>query len=128
MGALYSLQNLMQLTLAIITDIHHGPDRGTKLGTTALPLLAKFRDFVADLRPACTVEMGDRISDVDEATDRKLVAEVATALAKFPGPIHHILGNHDVAKLSVEDNEALMQRSFASSSTDINGYHLGTCK
>ncbi len=114
----------MQLTLAIITDIHNGPDRGTKLGTMALPLLARFRDFVADLRPACTVEMGDRISEVDEQTDRKLVADVASALAKFPSPIHHILGNHDVAKLSVEDNEDLMQRSFASSSMDINGFHL----
>ena len=113
-----------QLTLAIITDIHHGPDRGTKLGTTALPLLARFRDFVADLRPACTVEMGDRISDVDEATDRRLVAEVAASLSKFPGPIQHILGNHDVAKLSVQDNEELMQHSFASSSVDINGFHL----
>jgi calcineurin-like phosphoesterase family protein len=113
-----------QLTLAIITDIHHGPDRGTKLGTTALPLLARFRDFVADLRPECTVEMGDRISDVDEATDRKLVAEVAACLSKFPGPIHHIVGNHDVAKLTVEDNEELMQHSFASHSNDVNGFHL----
>jgi 3',5'-cyclic-AMP phosphodiesterase len=115
---------MQQLTLAIITDIHHGPDRGTKLGTTALPLLDKFRDFVSDLHPACTVDMGDRISDVDEATDRLLVSQVAEALAKIPGKVHHIVGNHDVAKLTVAENEKLMQRSLVSSSTDINGYHL----
>jgi Icc protein len=103
----------MQLTLAIITDIHHGPDRGTKMGTTALPLLEKFRDFVTDLGPACTIDMGDRISDVDESTDRKLTTEVAASLSKIPGMKYHILGNHDVAKLSVRDNEELMQRRFA---------------
>lgn len=112
------------LTLAIITDIHHGPDRGTKIGTAALPLLEKFSDFVADLRPACTVEIGDRISEVDEVTDRKLVKEVAAALARVPGKIEHVVGNHDVARLTVGDNEELMQRSFASHSTDMNGYHL----
>jgi len=117
-------KTMQQLTLAIITDIHHGPDRGTKLGTTALPLLARFRDFVDDLRPSCTVEMGDRISDIDESTDRKLMGEVASALVNFPGPIHHILGNHDVAKLSIAENEELMQCSFASSSTDADGFHL----
>jgi 3',5'-cyclic-AMP phosphodiesterase len=114
----------MQLTLAIITDIHHGPDRGTKMGTTALPLLEKFRDFVTDLRPACTVDMGDRISDINESTDRKLTTEVAASLAKIPGQKYYILGNHDVAKLSMRDNEELMQHSFASSSIDMNGVHL----
>jgi Icc protein len=113
-----------ELTLALITDIHHGPDRGTKLGTAALPLLAKFRDFVSHLRPACTVDMGDRISEVDEVTDRTLVTAVANSLAKLPGAVHHILGNHDVAKLSVSDNEELMQHSFASNSIDMNGFHL----
>jgi len=113
-----------QLTLAIVTDIHHGPDRGTKLGTTALPLLARFCNFVSDLRPACTVEIGDRISEVDEETDRILVSEVAGALAKIPGPIHHVMGNHDIATLSIPDNENLMQRSFASNSIDMNGFHL----
>jgi 3',5'-cyclic-AMP phosphodiesterase len=115
---------MQQLTLAIITDIHHGPDRGTKLGTTALPLLEKFRDFVSDLRPACTVELGDRISEVDEDIDRVLVSEVAAALSKIPGPTHHIIGNHDVAKLPVPANEELMQRSFASTSIDKDGFHL----
>ena len=112
------------LTLAIITDIHHGPDRGTKKGTAALPLLERFSDFVADLRPACTVEMGDRISEVDEVTDRKLVSEVAAALARVPGRIHHVVGNHDLARLSVADNEELMQHSFASYSIDLEGHHL----
>jgi Icc protein len=114
----------MHLSLAIITDIHHGPDRGTKKGTAALPLLERFTDFVSSRRPACTIDMGDRISEVDAVTDRKLVAEVASAMAKIPGAIHHVLGNHDVAKLSSADNESLMQHSFASSSMDLNDVHL----
>jgi Icc protein len=112
------------LTLAIITDIHHGPDRGTKMGSAALPLLERFAGFVSDLRPACTVEMGDRISEVDAETDRLLVKQVAEGLAKIPGSIHHILGNHDVSKLSIADNENLMQHSFSSHSIDLEGYHL----
>jgi hypothetical protein len=50
--------------------------------------------------------------------------EVQAQLARIPGRHYHILGNHDVAKLSVADNEELMQHSFQLHSTDINGYHL----
>ncbi|HEY9776387.1 MAG TPA: hypothetical protein V6C81_21680 [Planktothrix sp.] len=114
----------MQLTLAVITDIHNGPDRGTKKGTMALPLLERFRDFVEALRPDCTVDLGDRISEVNEEADRQHVTQVRSQFERIPGRRYHVLGNHDVAKLSLGENEELMQHSFAHHSLDMNGYHL----
>ena len=36
------------LKLAIVTDIHHGPDKLTKIGSAALPLLRSFKTFTQD--------------------------------------------------------------------------------
>ena len=73
---------MTSLRIAIIADIHHGEDHFTKMGSTALPLLAEFRRFVADARPDLVVDVGDRISDRDHDTDLRLereVAEIGTA-------------------------------------------------
>jgi calcineurin-like phosphoesterase family protein len=112
------------LTLAIVTDIHHGADRSTKMGSAALPLLGKFGEFVASLSPDVIVEMGDRISDQDRETDLILMKDVAAAIEQIPGDWHHLIGNHDVAELTVAENEDVMQRSFAHESIDRNGVHL----
>lgn len=112
------------LKIALITDIHHGVDVGTKLGAAALTLLQPFVDWVNDIRPDLVVELGDRISDIDQETDLRFTRDIAHAFNAITVPCVHILGNHDNYILSREASEDVMQTSFASHSRDVNGYHL----
>lgn len=112
------------LRIALIADIHHGLDVGTKLGTAALTLLQPFVDWVNAIGPDLVVELGDRINDLDKDADLKFTRDIAQAFQAITAPCVHILGNHDNYQLSRAESEATMQTSFASHSRDVKGYHL----
>lgn len=112
------------LRLALVTDIHHGKPSFTKKGPEALGLLQEFVAFANRERPDYVVDLGDRITDVDRATDRDLTAEVASVFAGLEAPRHHILGNHDVAFMEIADNEELLGHAMSHASVDAGGYHL----
>jgi len=112
------------LRIAVVTDIHHGPPSRTKKGEAALPLLGDFCAFVDENAPDFVVDLGDRITDIDAETDRRLMAEVAAQFAAVSVPRAHLLGNHDVAYLSVADNEAAFGRSLDHASVELRGWHL----
>ncbi len=112
------------LKIALIADIHHGVDIGTKRGSAALTLMQPFVDWVNAIGPDLVVELGDRINDVDKDTDLRWTRDVAHAFSAVQRPCIHILGNHDAAELSREESEDVMQTTFASHSRDVNGYHL----
>ncbi len=115
---------MRKVRLAVVTDIHHGADYGTKLGASALPLLGRFRDWCAEVAPDLVVELGDRINNVSAEDDIRRTAEVAAAFSDFRHEVVHILGNHDCHALTVEQAEAALQKSFRSSSRDQGGFHL----
>lgn len=112
------------LRLALVTDIHHGKPSFTKKGPEALGLLEQFVAFANRERPDYVIDLGDRITDVDRATDRDLTAEVAEVFAKLEVPRRHILGNHDVAFMEIADNEAMLGHAMAHASVDVGDYHL----
>jgi predicted phosphodiesterase len=112
------------LRIALIADIHHGVDQGTKLGSAALTLLQPFVDWVNAIGPDLVVELGDRINDLDKDADRQCTRDIASAFTAVQRPCIHILGNHDNNQLSREESEDVMQTTFASHSRDVQGYHL----
>lgn len=112
------------LKLAIVTDIHHGADTGTKRGSAALPLLRRFLGFADGWGPDAVLDLGDRISDVDPATDRALMAEVAAEFAPLRQPRFHLLGNHDVAFLGADENAAALGTDIRHRSVVVNGWRL----
>lgn len=112
------------LKIALIADIHHGIDMGTKLGSAALPLMRPFVDWVNAIQPDLVVELGDRINDRDRDADLKWTHDVAHAFTAVRRPCVHILGNHDFNQLSRSESENAMQTTFASHSRDVQGYHL----
>ena len=112
------------LRIALIADIHHGVDQGTKLGSAALALMQPFVDWVNAIRPDLVVELGDRINDLDKDMDLKWTRDVAHAFTAVQRPCVHILGNHDAYQLSRAESEGVMQTTFASHSRDVQGYHL----
>ncbi len=90
--------------LAFVTDIHHGPDEGTKRGHAALPLLDRFAQYVDCVRPDAVVDLGDRVFLRDRNSDLALLHDVADAFRAMDAPRAHCMGNHDLMHLSREDN------------------------
>ncbi len=110
--------------LALVTDIHHGADIGTKGGRQALPLLHDFCDWVEGMQPDLVVDFGDRISDVDRETDMALTQDVAAVFERLTVPRVHLLGNHEVGKMTLDDAETALGQSLKSHSCDVGGFHL----
>lgn len=112
------------LRLCLVTDIHHGGDSFTKKGGTALPLLAEFARFANDARPDAVIDLGDRISDVDPETDKRLEREVMEGFRAVEAPVFHICGNHDRDHLSVGDNEEIFGQTLANQVVDLGDWTL----
>ncbi|MGJ4893284.1 metallophosphoesterase family protein [Bradyrhizobium sp. HKCCYLRH3099] len=105
--------------IAVIGDIHHGQDTPTKRGAMALPLLERFVAQVNDARVDAVIDLGDRISDEDPERDRLLQSDVAMGFASLAVAHHHLSGNHDVACLTLADNEAIFDLPSGSRSLPI---------
>lgn len=108
----------------LVADIHHGPDVAVKKGESALRILDGFVRRTNELRPDLVVDLGDRISDIDRETDFGRERDVARIFSGLDVPLRHIVGNHDVANLTVMDNEKALGASLRSNSLDIGGFHL----
>ncbi|MEZ5763359.1 MAG: metallophosphoesterase [Xanthobacteraceae bacterium] len=110
----------MVTRIAVIADIHHGRDTATKRGSMALGLLDRFIGTVNAGNAHAVIDLGDRISDESAERDRALQQEVAARFRRIGGkPRHHILGNHDVAKLSLGENAELLDAPLESRSVLI---------
>lgn len=114
----------MSLKVAIITDIHHGLPSHTKRGDAAIGLLEQFCDWVGSEQPDLILDLGDRISDIDEETDLRLETEVAAALSAIDVPIYHICGNHDRDHLTVSQNEQILGQSLRSEIIDLGDWQI----
>jgi len=112
------------LKIACIADIHYGPDCKTKKGSEALKLLEGFKTYVETLKPDLTVELGDRISDVNKEEDLKNEQAVGEILRSLPGEVVCLSGNHDNACLTQKENEDALGISLGSKRIDLEGFHL----
>ena len=112
------------LKIAVITDIHYGPDRYSKRGDEAFELFKSFVRKVNSMEIDLVVDMGDRISNADLANDRKYLYKVASEFKSLNKERHHLVGNHDVVHLSVEEQEKILESSLQHHSLDRLGWHL----
>lgn len=110
--------------IAIVTDIHHGAPSHTKRGDTALDLLGQFTDWANAEKPDLVLDLGDRISDVDTPTDKRLEREVADVFARLEMPVHHICGNHDRDHLCVTDNVEILGADLGNQIIDLGDWQL----
>ncbi len=108
-----------RLKLAVLTDVHHGPDHETKIGRHALEMMSALIDRINSGEFDRVIEMGDRVSNVDPDTDRTHLQQVADLFMRLGPPRHHLLGNHDVVHLSREENAHLLE-------TDMNSAYVDT--
>ncbi|MFN7024730.1 MAG: metallophosphoesterase family protein [Pseudorhizobium sp.] len=113
------------MKIAIITDIHHGPVSHTKdPNWDGLSAVRAFVDRAVAESADILLDLGDHISDTNRDADHQAMSEVAQIFKTFPGKRVHVLGNHDVANLSVADNEEILGQSMTSTVTDLGDFRL----
>lgn len=115
---------MAKLRLAVITDIHYGPDIANKLGTKAPRLLTKFAKAVNTYSPDLVVDMGDRISARKHDDDHAFARSVKDHFNEVAAPVVSMIGNHDLYCLTRDENAAITGSPGTSHSMDKGGYHL----
>jgi len=110
------------LKIGLITDIHLGPDRETRRGTQAERLIGAFLEDMRQFAPAFIVDLGDRIMEVDGPTDRQHTRLVRDLLGRGGVPVHHLIGNHDVAHLAKRDLLGLLDLPAPYRTVDAGPY------
>ena len=94
------------MRIAIISDIHFS---GAKAGQFDVrSVVEEFVEWAN--RIDADLILGDRIDDIDHATDLANASAVARIFEGFKGPRVHLLGNHDVVNLTGDDHRTLFGR------------------
>ena len=117
-------------TIAFISDAHIGPS-GTfkgirrKLTEYAEPYLTEFAQHVASAgRYDAVLQLGDLIEDETPELDHARYSTGVNLLAPCGVPAHHIIGNHDTARLSAGELLTLLNRPSHFYSFDLAGAHV----
>ena len=115
----------MTLRVGLITDIHHGPDMDTMLGTYSSDLMDKFvAEMSGRFKPDLIVDAGDRINDVDAAEDMERIGRVQARLETIRVPVLSVYGNHDMKNVGPTDQRRLRGKRGDYESLDIGGFHI----
>ncbi len=112
----------MSLRIAIVTDVHNGPDTGNVRGPEAVGLLEGFYQDASVLGPNLMVDLGDRITDQTPELDRVNFLAVRDVLARFSCPREHLLGNHDI--LARDEQERALGADLGSHALTLGGWNL----
>jgi 3',5'-cyclic AMP phosphodiesterase CpdA len=120
-----------ELTFAIVTDLHFGPEAGwqgklRKLSHQAADLARGFvRRMEAEVRPAFIVNLGDDIEDESRGADLTRYGDCQDILRSASAPLVNVAGNHDLIHLNREDLSRFWQRSGPLYySLDMGGWHF----
>ena len=124
----------MDLTIALVTDVHVGPEarfRGKlrKLTAHAPALLERFVERMnREVCPDVVVQLGDVIEDEALEVDRARYAEAVAILRGLDARLLHVAGNHDTAHLAADDLLTLWGYPRGDGTlhyaVDVAGYHL----
>ena len=82
------------LRFGIVTDIHYNPE--TETGNKAEAGLERCVETWTSEGVEFVIQLGDLISREGPEAEADLIA-VRDMLARFPGPVHHVAGNHCLA-------------------------------
>jgi 3',5'-cyclic-AMP phosphodiesterase len=121
------------LTLALITDLHFGPEarfggKLRKLTAHAKDLTLAFVERMNEIdRPDLVVNLGDDIEDESPEADRARYAEAIGALRGARAELVNVAGNHDLIHMGPRDLLGLWGKDPDGelySSFDRGGFHF----
>lgn len=110
------------MRIAIITDIHFGG--ATADAFDVRTVVEAFVAFAIEQKADLLLDMGDRIDDIDAASDLSNAGALAQIFERFPGRRVHLLGNHDVVNLTGEDHQWLFGRAPGHQMIDLGEIRL----
>ena len=87
-------------------------------------LLDRFIAAMRDARPACIVDLGDRINSVAAGQDGVRERYVRRRLEDAGVPVYHVLGNTDVEHLPKHDALAAVKKGWAAELNDLGPLRL----
>jgi 3',5'-cyclic-AMP phosphodiesterase len=122
----------MDLTLALVTDLHFGPEarfagKLRKLTAHAGDLARAFVERMnREVHPDLVINLGDDIEDESPEADRARYLECQGILTGSDCELINVAGNHDTVHLRPEDLLAIWgsQRTALYSSLDRGGIHF----
>ena len=122
----------MAFTLALVTDLHFGPEarfegKLRKLSHHAGALASRFVEEMNDgVRPDMVVNLGDDIEDESRELDLERYRECQAILRRAKAPLVNVAGNHDTINLKQSDLLSIWgggeERLFYS--FDRGGFHF----
>jgi len=124
------------IKFGVITDLHFAP-KGPKSNNNryyneSLNKLSEFVGVMNDQQVNFIIELGD-FKDQDnlptEENTLKYLLQIENELKKFNGPIHHVIGNHDVDSISKQQFQNNITNTGQSKtknyySFDDQGFHF----
>lgn len=93
-------------------------------GSRTPALLDGFVAAMRDLRPACIVDLGDRINSVAAGQDGVRERYVRRRLEDTGVPVYHVLGNTDVRHLPKHEALAAVKKTWAAEMIDVGPARL----
>jgi 3',5'-cyclic-AMP phosphodiesterase len=93
-------------------------------GSRTPGLLDGFVSAMRDLRPACIVDLGDRINSVAAGQDAARERYVRRRLEEAGVPVYHALGNTDVERLPKDEALAAVKKLWAAETVDLESVRL----
>lgn len=93
-------------------------------GSRTPALLDQFLAAMREHRPACIVDLGDRINSVAAGQDGVRQRYVRRRLADAGVPVYHVLGNTDVERLAKHEELAAVKKGWAAEAVDLGPARL----
>lgn len=123
------------LHIGIVTDVHaHDTDSPVegKVMTNYAERLTAFVDAMNAWPADMVVELGDLVNGAfvmggapgDTTRIAGFLDEAVAYLSEFDGPVHYVLGNHDLYDLSKEEFLAAVDGDAKYYSFDLEGFHF----
>jgi Icc protein len=88
------------MKIGVVADIHCGPDTDMQLGSRSPAMLETFGEAMEAFKPDLIVDLGDRVNAIAAGQDRQRTVWVRRMLAQTGVPVHHVIGNTDLANLT----------------------------
>ena len=112
----------MSLTVALVTDVHYGPDGACVQGSAALPLFEQVLRELEPLTPALLIDLGDRINETELEKAEVATAAVAKRYRNVAFPKAFVQGNDDLTPR--REQEALFGVPLGNRVLGLSGWRL----